>query len=495
MLQRSAFALTLIVTLIIGLVVPASPQDRFGLEMDGAGQFMIGRNPAFIRGVYDTGIGPFDTADAWDVALFRSGGDTRTTRGLETIPLNMYLNYHRGEDTADQINALMDALGRHGVMWLQTTNCFSGTNYDAVRFSTEHIPDFITEIKEHTQLAGYYIMDECDDFLVDETYEHHAALTSADSLSKTFAVPIAYPDRDPAVWTSPKNPPTASFFGTNPYVVYGSDKGLNYPHFLVADEIARLRDRVPLTDPIVAVLQFFKFGGGGRLPTWFELRHHVYSAIVEGVQGAFWWEIGVNGLRSSTTKTTDISRMMGYLKDLVQELAELEPALLASAQTSSATIVCCNPTPTTEWTPVKWRLAAVERNMQLVKRASYAAVVWYDNERKALLAPVPDLSSSPMLSSPYALKFGVQKHDVRYRTSDVNGVGYLIAYNYSNLSYQTVTFEWTDGTPTTIQRFPETETAPAPTLVVVPSPDGSDSGKRQFTDSFGPYQVRIYRLY
>ena len=496
MLQRFVLALTL----VIGLGAPAAPQDlRSGrLDLDLQGQFRIVKGnvsqPAFIRGVYDTGIGPYDTADAWDAALFLPSTDIRGTRGLGTIPINMYLNYHRGADDVQQIRALMDALGSspdhpdRNVMWLQTTNCFAGTSYLSLPFSTEVLPGFIDGIKDHPQLAGYYIMDECDDSLIPETRAHHALLLGADPASKTFAVPIAYPNRDPAPWTQPSTEgPTASFFATDPYVIYGSDKGLGYPHFLVADEIARLRDRVSASDPIVAVLQFFKFGGGGRLPTYDEMRHHAYSAIVEGVQGLFWWEVGVNGLRASTTKTADIARMMGYLEKLVQELAGLEPALLASAETSSATIVCCNPTPTTDWTPLSWRLAAVQRDMDLVKRASYAAVVWYDDERKALLRG--DISLSPMLHSAHALRFGaqnVQKHDVRYRASVVNGFGYLIAYNYSNLSYPSVTFQWS-GTPSAIERVGDR--ANAPTLG-----PGSDTASRQFSDSFGPYQVRIYRL-
>ena len=74
MLQRFVLALTLTVVLVIGLGAPAAPQTekpRSGLGLDGQqGQFLIDRfdnlgpRPAFIRGVYDTGIGPYDTADA-----------------------------------------------------------------------------------------------------------------------------------------------------------------------------------------------------------------------------------------------------------------------------------------------------------------------------------------------------------------------------------------------------------------------------------------------
>ncbi|HEU4370498.1 MAG TPA: hypothetical protein VFV05_19945 [Methylomirabilota bacterium] len=334
-------------------------------------------------------------------------------------------------------------------------------------------------IKSHPQLAGYYIMDECADVLIQETQAHHAALLTADPDSLTLAVPIAAPDRDPTPWTKPANGmPAASFFGTDPYPIYGSDKGLGFPHFLVADEIARLRDSSPQPDPIVAVLQFFKFGGGGRLPTYEEMRMHAYSSIVEGVQGILWWEIGVNGLRSSTTKTPDIARMMGYLQTLTTELAFLEPALLADADPLLAGIVEAHAD------PAAWRLAALQRNMNLVKRASYAAVVWYDNERLALGRG--DLTLSPMLHDPNdrtVLKTGVQSHDVRYRASIANGVGYLIAYNYGNLTHS-VTFDWNTAA-STVSRVGDTTAAPS----LVPSATGS-----RFSDTFGPYQVRVYVL-
>ena len=77
----------------------------------------------------------------------------------------------------------------------------------------------------------------------------------------------------------------------------------------------------------------------------------------------------------------------------------------------------------------------------------------------------------------------MQSHDVRYRASLANNQGYLIAYNYSNVT-QTVTFSW-NSAASTISRV--NDTASAPTL----TPSGS--GVR-FTDTFGPYQVRIYVL-
>ena len=131
--------------------------------------------------------------------------------------------------------------------------------------------------------------------------------------------------------------------------------------------------------------------------------------------------------------------------------------------------------------PIRWRLAAVQRNMEPVKRASYAAVVWFDNERIALNRG--DLTLSPMLHDPNdrsVLKAGVQSHDVRYRASMVGDTGYVIAYNYSNLN-RSVTFNWSSPA-TSLTRVGDT--TPAPALVT------GGAGK-QFSDTFGSYQVRI----
>ena len=87
-----------------------------------------------------------------------------------------------------------------------------------------------------------------------------------------FAVPVARGYRDPLYWVSPphgdpraSSAPTADLFGTDPYPMYGSEPRTGYPHFEVADYIARLRDDVTRTKPVVGVLQFFKFGKAGRL--------------------------------------------------------------------------------------------------------------------------------------------------------------------------------------------------------------------------------------
>jgi hypothetical protein len=480
--MRRWTAVMMAVALVAGAVAPAGAG---GLGFDGQGHFVVKGAPRFVLGTYDTGIGPFDTADQAEAAIFTTGGNIRTTRALQNLPLNVYLNYHRGADSAAQINALMDALGRHEVLWLQTSNCYSSTSYTTPGFATEQ-SGFIDAIKMHPQLAGYYIMDECDDFLIPETQAHHASLGgvqpqdgpgAAEAATTTFAVPIADPARDPGPWTAPASGgPTASFFGTDPYTIYGSDKGTGgYAHFEVADHIARLRSRVPKSDPVVGVLQFFKFGGGGRLPTLEEMRMHAYSAIVEGATGLFWWEIGVNGLRKSTTKDADIVRMMGYLERLTKEIAGIEPGLMAPADHTLVSIAGDT------HDPVAWRKTALQRDMDLTARLSYATNQWYYAELTELNSG--SLRLSPMLHDPEttdtslaSLRADAQSHDVRVRASvDAAGRGYVVAYNYGNATVP-VTFQWNGGTISRIDVVGE----------------GRTLSGTSFKDTFAPYQAHVY---
>jgi hypothetical protein len=60
------------------------------------------------------------------------------------------------------------------------------------------------------------------------------------------------------------------------------------------------------------------------------MRNHAYMAIVEGARGLWWWSLGDNALKAVCSgwcaeKTTH----MNNLKTLVNEIAALEPALLA----------------------------------------------------------------------------------------------------------------------------------------------------------------------
>src|SRR5262245_29613175 len=258
MLVAALLAVSAVGALLVGLR-PVSANSGFRLEFNYTangrpGALVINGLKKFGLGVYDSGIGPYNDANTWEQVLFNTltTGNAMSTRGLAGTPINMYLNYYRGGDSAAQITALMDALQRHGVMWFQTTNCSgsgSYTRYGANGFSADDgTGAFAHAVAVHPGMAGYYIMDECDDSLLGETQLHNQTLLGYDPLAKNFAVPVAATYRDPAVWLIPSPSsnggiPAAGLFGTDPYPIYGREPRTGgYPHFLVPDIMARLRD-------------------------------------------------------------------------------------------------------------------------------------------------------------------------------------------------------------------------------------------------------------
>lgn len=394
------------------------------------GRFVMNGTETFLLGVYDSGFSP--PPASWESALFTGTGDIKYYRGLAGIPINAYLNYYQGMNSLEQVQTLLNVLGSHGVMWFQTANCSGDGSY--TRYQPGFTVDrdngyFARQLATHPAMAGYYVMDECGDSsyginLVPETQYHQSVLKSVnfDPAAINFAVPVARGYRDPRFWTSPpngdplaSNAPTADLFGTDPYPMYGSEPRVGYPHFEVADYIARLRGDVPSDKPVVGVLQFFKFGKAGRLPTKSEMRMHAYAAIVEGAQGLFWWDIGENGVRASTMKTNQISTAMQNLKDLTNELATLRPALLATPTTGYLLDVSPRFT-----TARDWRIAALRNAIPLI--SNYADKQWYQAELNALTSAVPDESLSPMLQQAVP-----QKSYIRTRVTVVGGVGYVIA--------------------------------------------------------------------
>jgi hypothetical protein len=226
----------------------------------------------------------------------------------------------------------------------------------------------------------------------------------------------------------------------------------------VADFTSKLRAVAAPNRPTWTVLQFFKFTTDSRVPTADEMRAHAVMSIVEGAQGLFWWDIGVNGILNGTDATT-VSTAMGNLKTLTTELAGLEPALLASP-TNGALVA--NSTRFAD--PVAGRVAQLQHNIAV--EWLYSRIQWYQAEIAALQAG--DTSKSGGMLNGAA--------NVRTLTKIVNGVGYVFAYNYTNAS-QPVTFTW-QSAPTSVT---ESKTGQAYPL----------SGA-SWSDTFGPYQARIY---
>src|SRR5581483_6037505 len=93
----------------------------------------------------------------WENLLWNTSG---TGRRLGNTKLNFYLNYWYGTADAASIQSLMDNLQKHGVMWIQTANCFSQYPADNT-FSVNNSDAFVQTIGSHPGLGGYYVADEC----------------------------------------------------------------------------------------------------------------------------------------------------------------------------------------------------------------------------------------------------------------------------------------------------------------------------------------------
>src|SRR5438552_6529394 len=314
-------------SLLTGLMVlsaiasAAQAQTRGGF--DGQGHLTMHGTPRFVLGVYDSGGAYSTDRGQWEQQIFSPTGE----RGLAGFGLNVYLNYWLGNMPIGPTNALLDVLANHGMMYLQTGNCFDTggwQRYGANSFSIMS-QSYVQQFAQHPAALGYYIMDECVDSLIGETTSHQQQLKSWDPQGVTFAANLAAGYRNPALWTD-----AADIMGTDPYPLYGPEPAAGYTHFTVADFVSKLRAVAKPDRPVWSVLQFFKFTSDSRVPTADELRAHAVMSIVEGAQGIFWWDIGVNGILSGTDAAT-VSTAMSNLKALTTELAGLEPALLADA--------------------------------------------------------------------------------------------------------------------------------------------------------------------
>jgi hypothetical protein len=446
--MRRVLVWLMALVLVGGFASVAQAQTRGGF--DASGRLLMHGVPRFMLGVYDSGGSYSSDPALWEQQIFAPTGG----RGLQGFPLNLYLNYWLGGMPIGPTNALLDVLHDHGMMYLQTGNCFetgSWTRYGAGSFSIMS-QSYVQQFAQHPAALGYYIMDECADALIAETEQHQQQLKTWDPQGITFAATLAAGYRDPSLWTN-----AADVLGVDPYPLYGPEPAAGYTHFTVADYVSKLRAVAKPNRPVWSVLQFFKFTSDSRMPTPEEMRAHAVMSIVEGAQGIFWWDIGVNGLRQ--LDATTVSASMNHLKALTTELAGLEAALLADPAPGA---LVGNSTKFAD--PVAGRLAQLQHNIAV--EWLYSRIQWYQAELAALQAG--DTSKSGGMLNGAA--------NVRTLTKLVNGVGYVFAYNYTNAS-QPVTFAWQS----------------APASVVEPKTGQAfPLNGASWSDTFGPYQARIY---
>lgn len=108
--------------------------------------------------------------------------------------------------------------------------------------------------------------------------------------------------------------------------MFGPEPAGGYDHRAVAEATARSRTAVRDARPVVSVLPFVPLSSLGRWPTRAELRSHAYMAIVEGARGLWWSSVGAGRCGGDCA---DQARHMDNLRSVIDELAALEPVLLA----------------------------------------------------------------------------------------------------------------------------------------------------------------------
>lgn len=306
--------------------VPAGARASMNVAFDERNRVLVRGVPRFVLGVYDSGSS-YSTSDAfWDNQLWSPTGDRR----LDGMRINFYLNYWFGEAPVDAMRALMANLQRRNVMYLQTGNCFdrfaAGT-----QFSINSSDAYVRDIGAHPGHGGYYTIDECQSSLIPGAFAQYDRLRRLDPDSLTFATNFGNPDLP--LWRD-----AADIVSTDPYPLYGAQPAAGYNHGQVGQWTARTREAVKDARPYMTVLQFFKFTSQGRWPTLQEMRNHAWMAIVEGARGLWWWSLGDNALKAVCSgwcaeKTTHMTN----LKAVINEIADLEPALLADDAAAALT--------------------------------------------------------------------------------------------------------------------------------------------------------------
>ena len=297
--------------------VSATARASMNVSFDTKNRVLLKGTPRFILGVYDSGMGYATDVASYESKLWSPTGERR----MNGMKINMYLNYWYGDAPADAMNALMTNLQSHGVTYLQTGNCFDHWAADP-GFQINASDSYVQTLGAHPGLAGYYTIDECITAMIPGAFTQYDRLRRLDPDSVTFSANFGTSDL--VLWRD-----AADIISSDPYPMFGPEPSGGYNHGQVGAWTNTSRQTVMDSRPIMTVLQFFKFNGG-RMPTLAEMRAHAYMSIVEGAKGLFWWSLGDNALLAVCGNWCDErTGYMNNLKSVVNELADLEPALLA----------------------------------------------------------------------------------------------------------------------------------------------------------------------
>jgi hypothetical protein len=293
--------------------VSGTLRKKMTVAFDEYNRFLVRGKPTFLLGVYDAGMGYFAAEWQWEKALMDN-------RRLFELPINIYNNYWYGIASLESMQALMNVLQRHGVLYLQTGNCFGG-GYDGRYFRIDTDDGFLKGISTHPGLAGFYTADECISGLAPRMFEQYQRLKKFKPDGVTFSA-FSNPS-SLSYWRD-----TVDVLSTDPYPLVRLEPLNGYPLHMVADWTRATREAVKGSRPFMTVLQFFLFTSNSRWPKREELRNMSYMAIVEGANGLLYWSIGTRAL-GSVCKDWCKERI-GHFEDLkavMNELKNLEPIL------------------------------------------------------------------------------------------------------------------------------------------------------------------------
>jgi hypothetical protein len=306
--------------------VAAGVRNTMKITFDDKNRVLMNGVPRFVLGMYDSGSGYSTNDSFWENQLWSPTGERR----MDNMKINMYLNYWYGAAPLDAMNALMTNLQRHGVMYLQTGNCFD--KYPAgTDFQINSSDNYVQAFGSHPAAAGYYTIDECLSTLIPGAFAQYDRLRRLDPDSITFMANFGNPELP--LWRD-----TADLISTDPYPMFGAEPSGGYNHGFVAEWTRNTRVALKNARPFNTVLQFFQFTSLGRWPTRTEMRNHAYMAIVEGAQGLWWWSLGDNALIAVCSGwCAEKTAHMTDLKAVVNEIADLEPVLLADDATTGLT--------------------------------------------------------------------------------------------------------------------------------------------------------------
>ena len=281
--------------------VPGTRRAAMKIAIDESNRVLVRGAPRFVLGVYDSGVpGNGD----WERRLWSAAGERR----MHGLKINMYVNHGAG---AAALGALTSNLDTHGVAYLQSGHCFAASPAGPNKFAAA--------------ASGYYTVDECAPSLMPGVFAEYQRLKRLDPASVTVAAlapsaPGASPWRD-----------SADIIATTTYPMLGAEPAGGYAHARVAEATIAARDAVKGARPHMTVLQFARLTSQGRWPSRSEMRDHAWMAIVEGASGLWWWSLGDNALLATCAGwCAEKTQHMDDLKAVVNEIADLEPALLAA---------------------------------------------------------------------------------------------------------------------------------------------------------------------